>query len=155
MPFPDQDNIRHDVAQCPYRSKLDMSEAHEQIRIKPTDIPKTAFATILGTFVSQVIQQGDCNAPSTFQRLMTAIFRDYIGKFVHVYLDDIFIFSHTLREHKHQLGLVFKRLESAQLYLSRDKVDLYSKSMDCLGHLINDQGVHADSDKMQHIREWR
>ena len=61
MPFPDQDNIRHDVAQCPYQSKLNMSEAYEQIRIKPTDIPKTAFATILGMFVSQVMQQGDCN----------------------------------------------------------------------------------------------
>ena len=132
-----------------------MSEVYEQIHIKPTDIPKTAFATILGTFVSQVMQQGDCNAPSTFQRLMTAIFRDYIGKFVHIYLDDIFMFSNTLREHEHQLGLVFKRLEAARLYLSRNKVNLYSKSMDCLGHLIDDQGVHADSDKMQHIREWR
>ena len=90
MPFPDQENIWHDVAQCLYRSKLDMSEVYEQIRIKTTGIPKTAFTTILGTFVSQVMQQGDCNAPSTFQRLMTAIFRDYIGKFVHVYLDDIY-----------------------------------------------------------------
>ena len=101
--FLDQDNIRHDVARCPYRSKLDMSEAYEQIRIKLTDIPKMAFATILGTFISQVMQQGDCNAPSTFQRLMTAIFRDYIGKFVHIYLDDIFVFSNTLREHEHHL----------------------------------------------------
>ena len=67
----------------------------------------------------------------------------------------LFIFSHTLREHEHQLGLVFTRLESAQLYLSCNKVDLYSKSIDCLGHLIDDQGVHADSDKMQCIREWR
>ena len=70
-PFPDQDNIRHDVAQCPYWSKLNMSEAYEQIHIIMTDIPKMAFATILGTFISQVMQQGDCNAPSTFQRLMT------------------------------------------------------------------------------------
>ena len=130
-----------------------MSEAYEQIHIRTTDILKTVFATILGMFVSQVMQQGDCNAPSTFQRLMTAIFRDYIGKFVHVYLDDVF--SNTLREHEHHLELVFKRLETAQLYLSHDKVDLYSKSTDCLGHLINDQGVHADSDKMQRIREWR
>ena len=73
-PFLDQDNIRHDVVRCTYQSKLDMSKAYEQIRIRMTDIPKTAFATILGTFVSQVMQQGDCNTPSTFERLMTAIF---------------------------------------------------------------------------------
>ena len=60
---------------------------------------------------------------------MTAIFRDYIGKFVHIYLDDIFVFSNTLREHEHHLELVFKRLELARLYLSCDKVDLYSRRM--------------------------
>ena len=64
------------------------------------------------------------------------------------------MFSNTLREHEHHLELVFERLEAAQLYLSRDKIDLYSMCMDCLGHLIDDQGVHADSDKMQRIREW-
>ena len=54
----------------------------------------------------------------------------------------------TIREHEHHLGLVFQRLEEACLYLSHNKVDLYSKSMDCLGHLIDDLGIHADEDKM-------
>ena len=66
-PFPDQEQIRHDVARARYRSKLDMSDAYEQTRIKDADVPKTAFATIYGTFYSRVMQQGDCNAPSTFQ----------------------------------------------------------------------------------------
>jgi len=51
--------------------------------------------------------------------------------------------------------MVFKQLRNAQLYLSRDKVDLYSQSMDCLGHIISDVGIHADTDKMQKIRDWR
>ena len=92
-PFPDQDTIWHNIARAAYRSKLDMSEAYEQIHVHPEDVPKTAFATIFGMFVSPVMQQGDCNAPSTFQRLMTVVFRDYIARFVHVYLDDIFIYS--------------------------------------------------------------
>ena len=78
-PFLDQDTIRHDVAHAPYRSKLDMSEAYEHIRMRLEDIPKTAFTTIFGTFMSLVMQQGDCNAPSTFQQLMTAVFREYIA----------------------------------------------------------------------------
>ena len=57
-PFPDQDQIRMDVARAKYRTKIDMSDAYEQIRIEPSDIWKTAFATILGTFVSHVMQQG-------------------------------------------------------------------------------------------------
>ena len=98
-PFPEQDAIRHDVVCAKFRSKLDMTEAYEQTCIKPEDVRKTTFSTIFGTFQSRVIQMGDCNAPSTFQRLMTATFRDYIGKFIHIYLDDIFIFSNSLKEH--------------------------------------------------------
>ena len=70
-PFPDQDTIQYDIVHAAYRSKLDMSEAYEQICIHNEDVPKMAFTTIFGTFVSRVMQQGDCNAPSTFQRLMT------------------------------------------------------------------------------------
>ena len=73
-PFLDQDIIHHDVARAPFRSKLDMSEVYEQIRMRPEDIPKTAFVTFFGTLVSVVMQQGDCNVPSTFQRLMMVVF---------------------------------------------------------------------------------
>src|SRR6266481_6153061 len=154
-PFPDQDVIRNDVACTPYRSKLDMLEAYEQIHIVPEDVHKMTFATIFGTFMSQVMQQGDCNAPSTFQRLMTSIFHDHIAWFVHVYLHDIFIYSSSIEEHEGHLAQVFNKLCKAQLYLSRDKVDLYSKRMDCLGHLITDVGIHADADKMQKIQDWQ
>ncbi|KAL1939365.1 hypothetical protein VTO73DRAFT_9921 [Trametes versicolor] len=153
-PFPDQDNIRQDVARAPHRSKIDMSDAYEQIRIEVEDVWKTAFSTIFGTAVSHVMQQGDCNAPGTFQRLMTWIFREYIGVFVHVYLDDIFVFSRTIGEHEEHLRLVFDRLREQRLYLSRAKLDLYSARMDCLGHLIDDRGLHADTDKMAKIRDW-
>jgi hypothetical protein len=153
-PFPDQDCIRHDVARAKYRSKLDMSDAYEQIRVRDSDVHKTAFSTIFGTFVSKVMQQGDCNAPSTFQRLMTYIFRDYIGRFVHVYLDDIFIYSDSVKEHNEHLQLVFDRLRANTLYLSAKKVDLFSVRMDCLGHIIDDNGIHPDADKLRTIREW-
>ncbi len=100
------------------------------------------------------MQQGDCNVPGTFQRLMTWIFREYLGVFVHVYLDDIFVFSRTIGDHEEHLRLVFARLCEQRLYLSRAKLDLYSARMDCLGHLIDDRGLHADSDKMTKIRDW-
>ena len=46
------------------------------------------------------MQQGDCNAPSTFQRLMTSVFCNFVVRFVHVYLDNIFIYSSTIKEHE-------------------------------------------------------
>ena len=154
-PFPDQEHIRTDVARSKYRSKIDMSNAYKQIHLEPSDVWKTAFATVYGTFLSHTMQIGDCNAPATFQRLMTSIFRAYIGKFVHVYLDDIFIFSNSVEEHEKHLELIFNKLREAQLFLEQSKCELYSKKMDCLGHIIDDQGIHADPDKMARIRDWR
>jgi hypothetical protein len=55
-PFPDQDMIQNDVAQAPYRTKLDMSDAYEQVRVEPGNVKNSAFSTIVGTFLSHVVQ---------------------------------------------------------------------------------------------------
>ena len=143
------------MARAAYRSKLDMFKTYEQICIVPEHIHKMAFATVLGTFRSQVMQMGDCNAPSMFQRLMTAIFWDCIHRFVHVYLDNIFIYLCSIEEHEKHLEIVFQWLKDHHLFLIKSKDDLYSKRLECLGHIIDDWGIHADADKMQHIRDWR
>ena len=154
-PLPDQETIREDVARSKYRSKIDLADAYEQVRIEPRDVRKTAFSTILGTYVSNVVQQGDCNAPATFQRLMTSIYRDVIGKASHAYLDDIFTFTKTIEEHEQYLRTVFERLRENRLYLKWEKCNLYASEMECLGHVIDDNGIHPDADKLQRIRDWR
>ena len=98
--FPDQDQIRMDIARAKYRSKIDLSNAYEQVQIEPEDVWKMAFAMIYRTFISQIMQQGDCNAPAMFQHLMTVIFRDHIGHCVYIYLNDIFVYSDTLEDHE-------------------------------------------------------
>ena len=127
--FPDQDIICNDMARVAYRSKLNMSEVYEQIHIIPEHIHKTAFATVLDMFRSQVMQMGDCNEPSTFQRLMTAIFRNCISQFIHVYLDNIFIFLHSMKEHEKHLGIVFQQLRDHHLFLSKSNVNIYLKRL--------------------------
>ena len=133
---------------------MDLSDAYEQVQIHTKDMWKTAFATISETYVSNIMQQGDCNTPATFQQLMMAIFWDIIGKFLHVYLDDIFIYSGMSEEHEKHLHVVFKHLWDNSLYLKWSKCDLYANKVDCLGHIIDQNGIHADMDKLSHIREW-
>jgi Reverse transcriptase (RNA-dependent DNA polymerase) len=127
MPLPDQEMIREDVAQGRYHSKIDLSDAYKQVCIRTEDVDKMMFAMIAGTYISHVMQQGDCNAPATFQRLMTAIFWDTIGWFMHVYLNNIFVYSDSMDDHEQHLKVVFDRLRSNALYLKWKKCDLYSK----------------------------
>jgi hypothetical protein len=153
-PLPDQDLIRLDIARAKIRSKINLSDAYKQVHIVPSDVPKTAFVTIYGMFASNIMQQGDCNTPSMFQRSMNMIFHDYIGIFMHTYSDDLFVYSDTIEEHQIHLELVFVQLRKHKFYLCKDKYKVYADSIDCLGHRIDDKGLQADANKMVKIREW-
>jgi hypothetical protein len=153
-PLPNQDMIREAVASHPFVSVIDMTDAYEQMRVVPEDVPKTLFSSPLGTFVSNVLQQGDCNGPSSWQRLMTYVFRKRVGTEVWVYLDDIFIFSKTLEEHENALEYVFQCLHTEQLYISPNKFKPYAIRFNCLGHYRDENGLQASTDKLELIRKW-
>jgi len=74
---------------------------------------------------------------------------------MHIYLDDIFIYSNSVKEHKQHLKIIFDRLRKNSLYLKWSKCNLYAKEIDCLSHIIDDQGIHPDADKLASIWEWR
>jgi len=153
-PLPDQDVICLDIARVKICSKIDLSDAYEQIHIIPEDVHKTVFTTIYRTFVSNVMQQGNCNMPSMFQRTMNSVFHEYIRIFLHMYLDNLFICSNLVQEHQKHLGMVFKKLREHELYLREEKCKLFTAKVNCLGHMIDEKGLHANANKMAKIRDW-
>ena len=50
---------------------------------------------------------------------------------------------------------MLQQLKESQFYLSRSKLDFFSDKTNCLGHVIDDNGIHAELDIMRYIREWR
>lgn len=153
-PLPNQDMIREAVASHKYVSVIDMTDAYEQMRIVPEDVPKTLFASPLGTYISNTLQQGDCNGPSSWQRLMTFIFRERIGIEVWVYLDDIYIFSNDIEKHEDALLYVYECLEREHLYISANKFKPYAIRFNCLGHYRDENGLQVSADKLDLIRKW-
>ena len=83
---------------------------------------------------------------------MMVTFHDQLGRFIHAYLDNVFAYSSTIEEHEEHLGVVFGLLRKFGFYLEIDKCDLYAERMDCLRHIINNDGIHANVDKMSRIR---
>jgi len=90
-----------------------------------------------------------------FQQVMTMIFQDFIGIFLCAYLDNLFIYSNSVDEHEKHLTLVFDKICKFQFYLKEEKCELYAEQVDCLSHMINHRGLHADADKMTQICNWR
>src|SRR5260370_17518446 len=131
-----------------------MIDPYEQIHIELDCIKHSGFSTPYGMFESNVMQQGDCNAPSTFQCVLTWVFCDHIGLDVHIWFNDIFIGTNTIQEHNECLLWVYKWLKAEKLYISHKKFNPYATLLDILGCKVDADGIHADSNKLSKIRNW-
>ena len=77
------------------------------MQIRPGHEFKAAFTTRWGLYELTVLRFGLTNATATFQRfIMNTIFREQLGKYVLVYLDDILIYSRSVEEHAEHLRWV-------------------------------------------------
>jgi len=154
-PMPDMEGILRRVARKLYRSMIDGQDAYEQIRVIPEHVSRMAVTTPDGNMVSLVVQQGDCNAPATYQALMNHIFGEHIGIFMDVYLDDIIIYSDTLEEHVRHVKIVLEILKREKLYLSEKKLRFLCKEVKILGRIVADDGIRMDPEKVDSILKWK
>jgi hypothetical protein len=101
-----------------------------------------------------VVPFGLSNAPAIFMCLMNGFFREYLDKFVIVFLDEIIIYSKSEEDHEHHSRMVLQVLREHQLYAKLSKCSFYQKQIHYLGHIISKDGIAVDPKKVTTIREW-
>ena len=97
---------------------------------------------------------GLTNAPATFQRLMERCMGELNLKECFIFLDDILIFSETFEEHLERLEAVFSRLKQHGLKLKPSKCEFFKTSVTYLGHVVSQNGVQTDPDKLAALSTW-
>jgi hypothetical protein len=136
-------------------SKIDLRSGYHQMRIRPSDIPKTAFSTRYGLYEFTVMSFGLTNAPAYFMNLMNKVFMEYLDRFVVVFIDDILIYSQSDSDHEEHLRLVLQKLRDHQLYAKFSKCEFWIGEVPFLGHIISNGGIAVDPAKVKEIMEWR
>ncbi|KAG8499244.1 hypothetical protein CXB51_005775 [Gossypium anomalum] len=110
-------------------SKIDLRSGYYQLRVKESDVPKTAFRTRYGHYEFLVMPFGLTNAPAIFMDLMNQIFRPYLDKFV------------ILREKK--------------LFAKFSKSEFWLREVRFLGHIVSGDGIQVDPSKISAIVDWK
>jgi hypothetical protein len=87
-------------------SKIDLRSGYHQMKIRPSDSPKTTFSTRYRLYEFTVMSFGLTNAPTYFMNLMNKVFMEYLDRFVMVFIDDILIYSKSESDHEEHLRLV-------------------------------------------------
>jgi hypothetical protein len=135
-------------------SKFDLTQGYYQVEMQPDSIHKTAFNTRSGKYEFRAMPFGLTNAPSTFQRIMNDALREYIGKFVIVYLDDIVIFSRTEDEHEKHLARVLRTLQEHELFAKPSKCTVGVPSLEFCGHIVGNNECRPTPAKVAAILDW-
>lgn len=154
-PLPRIDVLFDQLAGAEVFSKIDLRSGYHQIKIRPCDVPKTAFSTRYGLYEYLVMSFGLTNAPAYFMYLMNSVFMEELDKFVVVFIDDILIYSKTEEEHAQHLWIVLQRLQDHQLYVKYSKCEFWLSSVKFLGHTISAEGIAVDPSKVQEVLDWK
>lgn len=131
-------------------STLDLRDGYWQVPMRECDREKTAFTIQgIGHFEFNVMPFGLCNAPATFQRMMSNILKDLPG--TSVYLDDIIVSGASIQEHDRNLERVLSKLKENGLSLNDKKCHLRKTQVDYLGHSVSAAGLKPNGEKVQAI----
>ncbi|KAK1642438.1 hypothetical protein QYE76_060243 [Lolium multiflorum] len=154
-PLPKIEDLFDQLTGATVFSKIDLRTGYHQLKIRATDIPKTAFTTRYGLYEYNVMSFGLTNAPAYFMNLMNKVFMNFLDKFVVVFIDDILIYSKSEEEHEQHLEVVLDTLREHQLYAKFSKCEFWLKEVGFLGHILSAGGIAVDPSKIKTVEEWK
>ncbi|CAA0821927.1 Uncharacterized mitochondrial protein AtMg00860, partial [Striga hermonthica] len=135
-------------------SKIDLRSGYHQLKIRESDISKTAFRTRYGHYEFVVMPFGLSNAPDVFMDLMNRVFHPFLDQFVIVFIDDILVYSRAIDQHKEHLRNVLETLRREKLYAKFSKCEFWLDRVAFLGHIVTARGIEVDPSKIEAVSKW-
>ncbi|GMF62196.1 unnamed protein product [Phytophthora fragariaefolia] len=155
--IPRKDVRQNNMVGCTMYSALDLFGGYYQLLMRASDIQLTAVSTPSGMLWEWLVMpQGLSNAPATFNRLVTQLFRPHRA-YAQTYFDDIFVHSRPelgktdVENHVEHLRAVLECMRTNNLYANTDKCIFGAEEIP----FRFKRGLRADPAKVKTIVEWR
>ena len=95
---------------------------------------------------------GLCNAPATFQGCMMAIFSDFLGDSLEVFMDGFSVFGNDFESCLAHLTKILKVCINKRLVLCWEKSHFMVREGVVLGHIVSGKGLEVDKAKIEVIQ---
>lgn len=154
FPLPRMDSILDSLNGNTLFSTLDLFSGFWQMPVQESDRKKTSFTTHKGSYEFNRLPFGLCNAPASFQRLMSIILSKLLGENCLCYMDDIIVLGNSFQNHLDNLKLVFQQLSKHNLTLKPSKCSLLQPEVQFLGHIVSAAGIKVDPAKVEAVKGW-
>ena len=132
-------------------TKIDIRQVFHKLRMSASSEDLTTMATRFSAFKWKVLLFGLTGGPASWQRLINNVLWKYLNKFCTAYLDNIFIYSSNLCEHKEHVRLVLAKLREFGIQADVDKCKFHMTETKYLGLIISTDGIKMDPAKVKAI----
>ena len=134
-------------------TKLDLSNAYQQVVVEEKSRKYLTINTLQGLYEVTRLPYGIKTAPHIFQRIMDQVLQGIPG--VCCYIDDILITAPTKEEHLKRLELVLQRLDKYDVRVKREKCSFLAPEVQYLGHVISKEGRRPVPDKVSAVKDTK
>ncbi|XP_033231637.1 uncharacterized protein K02A2.6-like [Belonocnema kinseyi] len=148
-PLPRTEELLETIGEAQYFTKLDLSEAYQQVPLSKESQKLVVISTHLGLFKYTRLPYGVSTAPGSFRRIMATLLLGIPG--LVVFLDDIYISAKDSKAHMYRLHQVLKRLEDADLRLKFKKCKFFQTQVEYIGYKINKQGIQPIREQLRSV----
>lgn len=153
-PLPDIATITDSLRDSDIFSKLDTKDGFYRIPLKKEHRMKTTFKVGNRHYRFKVLPMGFKNAPNIFQRTMTNIFADQLGKDCIIYIDGILIHPRDKNEHYTKIVEILRKLKSFGLEINWQKAELGKEKLEFLGHEITKNKIRPTQSRVEAITNY-
>jgi hypothetical protein len=135
-----------------YFIKLNIRQTFHRIKIADADFEDLIIFRIrFDAYKYRVLSFELCNEFAIYQHYMNDMFFDYLDDFVSIYINDIFIYNNSKREHIEHVKKILQRLRNADLQTNIDKCEFSIHEIKYFEFIVDRNEIKMNSEKIETI----